>query len=170
MLTHQRHYESSMSERKSGTWPSRIWTRIRLCITLNLFSTQAIHGYRETERLQWGAKCESILRRVRVVAFPEGSPLLGPIHVLDLDKEGYIKPHIDSVKVCLWVICTVSFSTVKLFVHYFCSPWTLLSLVSSAEALLQGWACYPIVLCVWSQKIIPQIGWTCFWAGAHFIY
>ncbi|XP_077069050.1 alpha-ketoglutarate-dependent dioxygenase alkB homolog 7, mitochondrial isoform X2 [Siphateles boraxobius] len=60
----------------------------------------AIHGYRETERLQWGVMCESILRRVRVVAFPEGSPLLGPIHVLDLDKEGYIKPHIDSVKFC----------------------------------------------------------------------
>ncbi|XP_016124497.1 alpha-ketoglutarate-dependent dioxygenase alkB homolog 7, mitochondrial [Sinocyclocheilus grahami] len=60
----------------------------------------AIHGYRETERLQWGVMCESILRRVRAVAFPEGSPLLGPIHVLDLDKEGYIKPHIDSVKFC----------------------------------------------------------------------
>ncbi|KAK7167837.1 hypothetical protein R3I94_002034 [Phoxinus phoxinus] len=60
----------------------------------------AIHGYRETERLQWGVMCESILRRVRVAAFPEGSPLLGPIHVLDLDKEGYIKPHIDSVKFC----------------------------------------------------------------------
>ncbi|KTG39926.1 hypothetical protein cypCar_00021714 [Cyprinus carpio] len=60
----------------------------------------AIHGYRETERLQWGVTCESILRRVRAVAFPEGSPLLGPIHVLDLDKEGFIKPHIDSVKFC----------------------------------------------------------------------
>ncbi|XP_067273640.1 alpha-ketoglutarate-dependent dioxygenase alkB homolog 7, mitochondrial [Pseudorasbora parva] len=60
----------------------------------------AIHGYRETERLQWGVICESIFNRVRGVAFPEGSPLLGPIHVLDLDKEGYIKPHIDSVKFC----------------------------------------------------------------------
>ncbi|XP_073691501.1 alpha-ketoglutarate-dependent dioxygenase alkB homolog 7, mitochondrial [Garra rufa] len=60
----------------------------------------AIHGYRETERLQWGVTCDSILRRVRAVAFPEGSPLLGPVHVLDLDKEGYIKPHIDSVKFC----------------------------------------------------------------------
>ncbi|XP_073796591.1 alpha-ketoglutarate-dependent dioxygenase alkB homolog 7, mitochondrial isoform X1 [Danio rerio] len=62
--------------------------------------TQAIHGYRETERLQWGAASENILRRVRTVAFPEGSPLLGPVHVLDLDKKGYIKPHIDSVKFC----------------------------------------------------------------------
>uniref|UniRef100_A0A673MCD5 AlkB homolog 7 n=1 Tax=Sinocyclocheilus rhinocerous TaxID=307959 RepID=A0A673MCD5_9TELE len=43
----------------------------------------AIHSYRETE-----------------LAFPEDSPLLGPVHVLDLDKDSYIKPHIDSVKVC----------------------------------------------------------------------
>ncbi|GLD66700.1 alpha-ketoglutarate-dependent dioxygenase alkB homolog 7, mitochondrial [Lates japonicus] len=60
----------------------------------------AIHGYRETERLRWGAACEEVLNRVRSVAFPEGSPLLGPVHVLDLDKTGYIKPHIDSVKFC----------------------------------------------------------------------
>uniref|UniRef100_A0A4W6EFH6 AlkB homolog 7 n=1 Tax=Lates calcarifer TaxID=8187 RepID=A0A4W6EFH6_LATCA len=60
----------------------------------------AIHGYRETERLRWGAACEEVLNRVRSAAFPEGSPLLGPVHVLDLDKTGYIKPHIDSVKFC----------------------------------------------------------------------
>lgn len=60
---------------------------------------QAIHGYRETERAQWGAVCEGVMDRLRAVAFSEGSPLLGPVHVLDLDKAGYIKPHIDSVKV-----------------------------------------------------------------------
>uniref|UniRef100_A0A1A7WKD4 Alpha-ketoglutarate-dependent dioxygenase alkB homolog 7, mitochondrial n=1 Tax=Iconisemion striatum TaxID=60296 RepID=A0A1A7WKD4_9TELE len=60
----------------------------------------AIHGYRETERLSWGPACEQILNRVRSVAFPEGSPLLGPVHILDLDKNGYIKPHVDSVKFC----------------------------------------------------------------------
>ncbi|XP_036945864.1 alpha-ketoglutarate-dependent dioxygenase alkB homolog 7, mitochondrial [Acanthopagrus latus] len=60
----------------------------------------AIHGYRETERLSWGAACEEVLNRVRSAAFPEGSPLLGPVHILDLDKTGYIKPHIDSVKFC----------------------------------------------------------------------
>ncbi|XP_062294469.1 alpha-ketoglutarate-dependent dioxygenase alkB homolog 7, mitochondrial isoform X1 [Scomber scombrus] len=59
----------------------------------------AIHGYRETERVRWGAECEEVLTRVRSIAFAEGSPLLGPVHVLDLDKTGYIKPHIDSVKV-----------------------------------------------------------------------
>ncbi|XP_042360598.1 alpha-ketoglutarate-dependent dioxygenase alkB homolog 7, mitochondrial [Plectropomus leopardus] len=60
----------------------------------------AIHGYRETERVSWGPECEEVLNRVRSVAFPEGSPLLGPVHVLDLDRTGYIKPHIDSVKFC----------------------------------------------------------------------
>ncbi|XP_040047831.2 alpha-ketoglutarate-dependent dioxygenase alkB homolog 7, mitochondrial [Gasterosteus aculeatus] len=60
----------------------------------------AIHGYRETERARWGSACEEVIRRVRSTAFPEGSPLLGPVHVLDLDKTGYIKPHIDSVKFC----------------------------------------------------------------------
>lgn len=49
----------------------------------------------------WGERCEEVLSRVRSGAFPEGSPLLGPVHILDLDKTGYIKPHIDSVKVCL---------------------------------------------------------------------
>ncbi|CAB1342269.1 unnamed protein product [Coregonus sp. 'balchen'] len=48
----------------------------------------------------WGAVCEGVMDRLRAVAFSEGSPLLGPVHVLDLDKAGYIKPHIDSVKFC----------------------------------------------------------------------
>lgn len=60
----------------------------------------AIHGYRETERVRWGPMCEEVLNRVRSVAFPKGSQLLGPVHILDLDKDGYIKPHVDSVKFC----------------------------------------------------------------------
>ncbi|XP_045931777.1 alpha-ketoglutarate-dependent dioxygenase alkB homolog 7, mitochondrial [Micropterus dolomieu] len=60
----------------------------------------AIHGYRETERVRWEAACEEVLNRVRSVAFPAGSPLLGPVHILDLDKTGYIKAHVDSVKFC----------------------------------------------------------------------
>lgn len=74
-----------------------------LCQTFVSPRLQAIHGYRETERVTWGSACEEILNRVRSVAFREGSQLLGPVHVLDLDKAGYIKPHIDSVKV--GVVC-----------------------------------------------------------------
>lgn len=68
----------------------------------------AIHGYRETERVRWGPACEEILTRVRSVAFADGSPLLGPVHILDLDKAGYIKPHVDSVKFCGSTIAGVS--------------------------------------------------------------
>ncbi|XP_026880902.2 alpha-ketoglutarate-dependent dioxygenase alkB homolog 7, mitochondrial isoform X2 [Electrophorus electricus] len=57
-------------------------------------------GMTETERLQWGSVCAGVLARVRAIAFQAGSPLLGPVHVLDLDKTGYIKPHVDSVKFC----------------------------------------------------------------------
>ncbi|KAB5554313.1 hypothetical protein PHYPO_G00048900 [Pangasianodon hypophthalmus] len=60
----------------------------------------AIHGFRETERLQWGGVCAAVVERLRAAAFPEGTPLLGPVHVLDLDKAGFIKPHVDSVKFC----------------------------------------------------------------------
>uniref|UniRef100_A0A672N5S2 AlkB homolog 7 n=1 Tax=Sinocyclocheilus grahami TaxID=75366 RepID=A0A672N5S2_SINGR len=38
------------------------------------------------------------------------SPLLGPVHVLDLDKDGYIKPHTDSVKFCGSTIAKVPLS------------------------------------------------------------
>uniref|UniRef100_A0A3B4BDI4 Uncharacterized protein n=1 Tax=Periophthalmus magnuspinnatus TaxID=409849 RepID=A0A3B4BDI4_9GOBI len=67
---------------------------------LNEHLLQAIHGYRETERVTWGPACAEVLNRVRSLAFPSDSPLLGPVHVLDLDQKGYIKPHIDSVKFC----------------------------------------------------------------------
>ncbi|XP_034535006.1 alpha-ketoglutarate-dependent dioxygenase alkB homolog 7, mitochondrial [Notolabrus celidotus] len=68
----------------------------------------AIHGYRETERARWGSACEEVLNRVRFAAFPQDSQLLGPVHVLDLDKTGFIKPHIDSVKFCGTTIAGLS--------------------------------------------------------------
>ncbi|KAJ1525197.1 hypothetical protein ONE63_010029 [Megalurothrips usitatus] len=60
----------------------------------------AIHGFRETERLHWTKPSMSILDRVRKTAFPDGKPQLKHVHVLDLSADGYIKPHIDSVKFC----------------------------------------------------------------------
>lgn len=64
-----------------------------------LSTPQAIHGFRETEKSHWSAECQQILERVRAAALPPNIPHLGPVHVLDLDKNGYIKPHVDSVKV-----------------------------------------------------------------------
>lgn len=41
-----------------------------------------------------------ILDRVRQVAFTKDVEQLKYVHVLDLQKDGYIKPHIDAVRVC----------------------------------------------------------------------
>ncbi|KAL8164538.1 UNVERIFIED_CONTAM: Alpha-ketoglutarate-dependent dioxygenase alkB 7, mitochondrial [Gekko kuhli] len=68
----------------------------------------AIHRYRETEKSHWSPESLKILQRVRDVAFPPHVPQLAQVHVLDLDKTGYIKPHIDSVKFCGCTIAGLS--------------------------------------------------------------
>lgn len=60
---------------------------------------KAIHGYRETERLNWNKENTVILNRVRSIAFPPTVAQLKYVHILDLDKAGYIKPHVDAVRV-----------------------------------------------------------------------
>lgn len=59
----------------------------------------AIHQYRETEKLKWTPQNEQIINRIRKTAFPPGTKQIKHVHVLDLAKEGHIKPHVDSVKV-----------------------------------------------------------------------
>ncbi|KAG8598554.1 hypothetical protein GDO81_002655 [Engystomops pustulosus] len=58
----------------------------------------AIHGFREVERLHWSPDSSAVIQRVRDKAFPPGENQLSLVHVLDLQKDGYIKPHVDSVK------------------------------------------------------------------------
>lgn len=60
----------------------------------------AIHGYRETERLKWNEQNSKIINRVKNLAFPNPSETLSLVHVLDLAEKGYIKPHIDSIRFC----------------------------------------------------------------------
>lgn len=60
---------------------------------------KAIHGYRETERLNWNEENTRVLNRVKSVAFPPNVAPLRFVHILDLDKNGWIKPHIDAVRV-----------------------------------------------------------------------
>ena len=62
----------------------------------------AIHAYRETERKQWNESNEKIISRIRERAFPKGMQQLQFIHVLDLAAEGWIKPHVDSIKVYIY--------------------------------------------------------------------
>ncbi|XP_046682120.1 alpha-ketoglutarate-dependent dioxygenase alkB homolog 7, mitochondrial isoform X2 [Homalodisca vitripennis] len=71
----------------------------------------AIHGYRETERLKWNQDNTKIINRVRECAFLPGSPQLRYVHILDLAEEGFIKPHIDSVRFCGNTIAGLSLLT-----------------------------------------------------------
>lgn len=63
---------------------------------------QAIHGFRETEKSHWSEASQAILQRVQEAAFGPDQTLLSLVHVLDLEPRGYIKPHVDSVKVGRW--------------------------------------------------------------------
>lgn len=58
---------------------------------------QAIHGFRETERKHWYPDNKNVIERVKELAF--GKAVQPYIHVLDLAKDGVIKPHVDSVRV-----------------------------------------------------------------------
>jgi len=63
----------------------------------------AIAGFRETERKNFNKANEPIVERIRRKSFPETgveSKVLPYTHVLDLSEDGYIKPHIDSVRFC----------------------------------------------------------------------
>ncbi|AWP18780.1 putative alpha-ketoglutarate-dependent dioxygenase alkB -like 7 mitochondrial [Scophthalmus maximus] len=105
----------------------------------------AIHGYRETERARWGAECEEVLNRVRSIAFSEGCVLLGPVHVLDLDKTGYIKPHIDSVKFCGSTIAGLSLlsdSIMRLVKEHANNEWLDLLLPRRSLYILRDQARY----------------------------
>ncbi|XP_019544670.2 alpha-ketoglutarate-dependent dioxygenase alkB homolog 7, mitochondrial [Aedes albopictus] len=66
----------------------------------------AIHGYRETERKHWYPTNRAIFDRVKELAFR--GETLPYIHVLDLAKEGVIKPHVDSVRYCGNTIAGIS--------------------------------------------------------------
>jgi alkylated DNA repair protein alkB family protein 7 len=67
-----------------------------------------IHGYREIEFLKWNEENLKIISKVREKAFPPHIRQLGLVHVLDLAEDGWIKPHVDSVKFCGDIIATIS--------------------------------------------------------------
>ncbi|ALC44481.1 CG14130 [Drosophila busckii] len=66
----------------------------------------AIHGFRETERKKWYPSNRQVLERVRQVAF-EGE-IMQFVHILDLEADGVIKPHVDSTRYCGNTIAGIS--------------------------------------------------------------
>ncbi|XP_059160984.1 alpha-ketoglutarate-dependent dioxygenase alkB homolog 7, mitochondrial-like isoform X2 [Physella acuta] len=60
----------------------------------------AIHGYRETEKLTWSEKNTKIIERFRQQVFSKDDVPLPHVHILDISKEGFIKPHVDAIRFC----------------------------------------------------------------------
>ncbi|UJR22166.1 hypothetical protein I4U23_025230 [Adineta vaga] len=79
----------------------------------------AIHGYREAEKTDWSPENQQVLSRIREFAFDDPTQTLVHVHVLDIAKDGYIKPHIDAVRYCGTTIVGLSFlsSSVMRLVH-----------------------------------------------------
>lgn len=61
---------------------------------------EAIVGFRECEKKHWSPSSQSVVQRLREKSFEPGVRQLPYVHVLDLAEDGYIKPHIDSVRFC----------------------------------------------------------------------
>lgn len=71
----------------------------------------AIHNYRETEKSKWNEKNIKIIDRIRKKAFSKEISHIPLIHILDLASEGWIKPHVDSIKFCGEIIAGLSLLT-----------------------------------------------------------
>ncbi|KAM4888921.1 alpha-ketoglutarate-dependent dioxygenase alkB homolog 7, mitochondrial isoform 1-T1 [Thomomys bottae] len=105
----------------------------------------AIHGFRETEKSRWSEASRAILQRVQSAAFGPGQTLLSLVHVLDLEPQGYIKPHVDSVKFCGTTIAGLSLlsSSVMRLVHtQEPGQWLELLLEPGSLYILRGAARY----------------------------
>ncbi|XP_059045943.1 alpha-ketoglutarate-dependent dioxygenase alkB homolog 7, mitochondrial [Achroia grisella] len=72
--------------------------------------TQAIQGFRETERSTWSEENALVMSRVRGAAFSSAraGEALPHVHVLDLAAAGHIRPHVDALRFCGEVIAGIS--------------------------------------------------------------
>ncbi|ETV94055.1 hypothetical protein H310_12089 [Aphanomyces invadans] len=60
---------------------------------------QVIINFKEMETIKWSQEAADILARVRKLPIlPQDLEYFPAVHVIDLAAEGYIKPHVDSIK------------------------------------------------------------------------
>lgn len=73
----------------------------------------AIHNYRETEHLRWKPENKVIIERVRQTAFASSAKHIKYVHILDIAKDGFIKPHVDSVRVRFYCLSSIFSKTYR---------------------------------------------------------
>ncbi|ESO94504.1 hypothetical protein LOTGIDRAFT_118068 [Lottia gigantea] len=93
-------YENFLTEKEEESLMLEIEPQIKRIRYQDTHWDDAIHGYRETERKVWNSVNQEILKKVRDISFAPGTPQIDFTHILDIKKDGYIKPHIDAVRFC----------------------------------------------------------------------
>jgi alkylated DNA repair protein alkB family protein 7 len=108
-----------------------------------------ITGYRETEKANWSHPvCQSVIDRLH------GNANDSPVHVLDLASDGFIRPHIDSVKFCGDTISSISLlsdSIMKLTHHINKDKWILALLPRYSLYIMKGLVRYE-----YAHEILPD--------------
>ncbi|XP_074642466.1 alpha-ketoglutarate-dependent dioxygenase alkB homolog 7, mitochondrial-like [Tubulanus polymorphus] len=115
----------------------------------------AIHGFRETEKKHWSQENNIIIQRMKDIAFPPGDILLPYVHVLDVAKNGYIKPHIDSTRFCGSIIagiCLLSPCVMKLVHEKNPEKWVKVLLKQRALYIMKGLARYDYTHAILSEE------------------
>ncbi|TYZ67143.1 hypothetical protein PybrP1_009705 [[Pythium] brassicae (nom. inval.)] len=65
--------------------------------------------FKEMERSRWSTETKRVLDRLRELPIlPRGVEYFPAVHVIDLAEDGYIKPHVDSIKFSGRVVAGVS--------------------------------------------------------------
>eukprot|EP00698_Gefionella_okellyi_P003990 TRINITY_DN13699_c0_g1_i1.p1 TRINITY_DN13699_c0_g1~~TRINITY_DN13699_c0_g1_i1.p1 ORF type:complete len:234 (+),score=43.84 TRINITY_DN13699_c0_g1_i1:75-776(+) len=112
-----------------------------------------IIGYREVQKSPalFPDACRAVLERPRAL-FPAGTSLL-PVHILDLERTGFISPHVDSVKFSGPTLCGLSLLSdciMRLRHPTVTSEYVELLLRARSLYVLTGPARYE-----WAHEILP---------------
>ncbi|GFN80155.1 alpha-ketoglutarate-dependent dioxygenase alkb homolog 7, mitochondrial-like protein [Plakobranchus ocellatus] len=146
----------------------------------------AIHGYRETEKKEWNDENMKVLNRVKDLAFTPSVAPLAYVHVLDIAKEGYIKPHVDAVRFCgdtITGMCLLSSCVMRLALESDSTNYADVYLPRRSLYIMRGRARYDFThevlkddqsyfKAIWASRLpsTPPTLITAFQTGIVFIY
>ena len=71
--------------------------------------------------MRWSKESLSVISRMKSAAFEKSDVQKSSVHVLDLSPSGFIKPHVDSIKVNCYDVCaTCSYADFLCFMTSWC--------------------------------------------------
>lgn len=108
LIANIRVFEDFVSEKEEKSFMEELEPQLKRMRYESNHWDGAIKGYRETEKIKWNPINSSVLEKVRALAFESHDVPLKHVHILDLEENGVIMPHIDSIKFCGTKIAGIS--------------------------------------------------------------